>query len=173
MARQQWMKAVEHLRRLIAKAETRRRDLRPRSRDISDIKKMLAGPFLDVRRNPVREIGPIQSELGVPLKRAWRDASERDIAEMTVNLAGLWEVSRVHVLSIGQLLKVGNKMEKERFTEIARTLFINWFSNASGHMETLKRPLARLAGFEGTLYEKRSRARVKRRPHRKARRRDG
>jgi|HubBroStandDraft_4_1064222.scaffolds.fasta_scaffold417904_1 hypothetical protein len=96
--------------------------------------------------SPTAEILPLQARLRPLLRSAWPDASEKEISWLTADLAGLWEVSRVHVILIRKLLKMADKRSKpdlRRLSNIAVEIDINWFSNAPGHMKTMKRELAR------------------------------
>jgi len=92
---------------------------------------------------PASEILPLQAKLRPLLKRAWPDGSEKDISWMTADIAALWEVSRTHILIVKKLLRMGAKPNGSELRQISIDLDINWFSNASGHMQTLKRELAR------------------------------
>src|SRR6202158_546789 len=96
------------------------------------------------------EILPVQEKLRSLLKRAWPDANEKDISWMAADLAGLWEVSRVHVNLVRKLLKMGNTLNRDKLLQISIDLDINWFVNAPGHMQTLKHELAR---FRVRCYE--------------------
>lgn len=156
MPKPSWMRDAESIRALIAKAEADRRNTEPRNRTITEIRSLLAGPLFQ-EREPIREIVPIQHELGVLLTRLSRRLKLNDISSISGPLAGLWEISRVHVLLVAELIKKSKRVDEDQLIEIARQLFINWFSNASDHMETLKRPLSRLAGFEQSFYDKRIR----------------
>jgi hypothetical protein len=98
---------------------------------------------------PTREILPFQNALRPILKLAWRDASDREISWMTADLAGLWEVSRTHIILMKKLLKMNGKLNEQDLRQLAAALEVNWFTNASGHMETLKRELNR---FTRSLY---------------------
>jgi hypothetical protein len=95
------------------------------------------------------EILPLQAKLRPILKRAWPDGSEKDISWLTADLAGLWEVSRVHIALVRKLLRMTNKPNKRKFQEISQALDSNWFSNAPGHLETMATELAR---FKASLY---------------------
>lgn len=152
-----WVRDAARIRALIAKAKANRRNTESRNRTITEIRSLLAGPLFE-EREPIREIVPIQQEVGVLLSRVTRRLNRKDITSISAPLAALWEVSRLHLLLVAELIKKSNPVDEDRLIEIGRQLFINWFSNASGYMETLKRPLSRLAGFEGAFYNMRSRS---------------
>jgi hypothetical protein len=99
---------------------------------------------------PTAEILPLQARLRPLLKRAWPVGSEKDISWMTADLAGLWEVSRAHIILVKKLLRVGGEFNRDKLQQIAIDLDINWYVNARGHMETLKHELAR---FRASLHE--------------------
>ena len=156
MPKANWMREAKALGALIARAEADRRSTEPRNRTITETRRLLAGPLLE-ERNPTREIVPIQDELGVLLRRISHNLNGKDTTSISVDLAALWEVSRLHILLVAELIEKSDGVDEDRLIEIARQLFVNWFSNASDHMETLKKPLSRLAGFERAFYHKRSR----------------
>jgi len=93
---------------------------------------------------PTAELLPLQAKLKPILKRAWAKGGDKDISGLTVDLAALWEVSRVHIILIKELLKMKAKPDKERLAQILVELQVNWFSNASGHTETLERELTKI-----------------------------
>lgn len=95
-----------------------------------------------------REIIPLQQKLRPLLKRAWPDASDKDISWLTADLAGLWEVSRWHVKLIRELLKTRPKGDKGKLQRISQELDVNW-SNARSHLKTFERGLSR---FKRSLY---------------------
>lgn len=143
-----WKEDVNHLERLIAEAKSRRKHSRNRSRD----RRMLSSRLFAVD-DPVREIRPVQDHVGEILCRSWTKGNRDDITSLSVGLAGLWEVSRVHIQLLGELLDVDAGIHERELTELSRSLFVNWFSNAFDHMKSLKRPLSRLAGLEGAFYQ--------------------
>ena len=98
---------------------------------------------------PTAEILPIQKKLLPLLRRAWPEATEKDVSWLSADLAALWEVSRVHAILIRKMLKMGSRPNKSQLQEIAQELDVNWFSNASGHMKTMKGELSR---FKASLY---------------------
>jgi hypothetical protein len=102
------------------------------------------------------EILPLQARLRPILKRAWPSGGEKNVSWLTADLAGLWEVSRVHIMLIEKLLQQGNKLNKDELKGISIDLEINWSSNAPGHIQTLKRGLSR---FRSSLYEQTNRRR--------------
>jgi hypothetical protein len=93
---------------------------------------------------PTAEIVPLQAKLKPILQRAWPKGSDKDISWLTVDLAALWEVSRVHIILIKKLLRMKGKPNKKLLAQIAIELEINWYSNASGHLETLEQELNKL-----------------------------
>ena len=69
---------------------------------------------------------------------------------LVADLAGLWEVSRVHMILVQNLLTIGDRANnRRRLQVVAQELDVNWFSNATGHIETMRRELAR---FKDSLY---------------------
>lgn len=98
---------------------------------------------------PTAEIQPLQNKLKPLLKRAWPDGSERDISWLTVDLAALWEVSRIHIILVRKLLKMGDRLDRAELQQFSQDLEINWFSNASGPLKTMKNVLPR---FKASLY---------------------
>src|ERR1700756_967432 len=74
------------------------------------------------------EILPLQAKLRPILKQAWPDGSEKDISWLTADLAGLWEVSRVHIALVGRLLRMADKPNKRKLQQISQALDISWFS---------------------------------------------
>jgi len=111
---------------------------------------------------PTADIIPLQRELNSLLKRAWADGSEKDINWFTADLAGLWEVSRMHIILLRKLLKTADKLDKAKLQQLSQELDVNWFSNAPRHLATMKKQLAR---FKASLYGY-ARKRPKRRRHR-------
>jgi hypothetical protein len=93
---------------------------------------------------PTAEILPLQGKLRPILKHGWPDRTAKDIGWTTADLAGLWEVSRMHIILVRKLLRMGRKPDRNKLRQILLDLEINWFSNAEGHMHTLKHELARL-----------------------------
>jgi len=93
---------------------------------------------------PTTEILPLQNKLKPLLKRAWPDGSEKDISWFTVDLAALWEVSRVHIILVRKLLKMGDKLDRVELQQWSQDLDVNWSSNASGPLKTMKKVLPRL-----------------------------
>jgi hypothetical protein len=87
---------------------------------------------------------PLERRLRPAVKRLWPDGSERDISWLTADLAALWEVSRVHMMLVRKLIGTANGSGKQRVLDISTDLEVNWFSNASNHMRTMKRELRRL-----------------------------
>jgi hypothetical protein len=118
-------------------------------RQMPEIKKLSSRKKLRLPA-PTAEILPLLSKLRPFLKRAWPSGSEKDISWMSADLAALWEVSRTHITLIKKLLKMGRKPSRANLRQISIDLEINWSSNAPGHMQTLRRELAR---FRRTLYE--------------------
>jgi hypothetical protein len=108
------------------------------------------------------EILPLQTKLRPILKRAWPEGSEKDISWFSADLAGLWEVSRVHIILVRKLLKAADKLDKAKLQQLSQELDVNWFSNAPGYLETMKKELAR---FKASLYGY-DRKRPKHRRHR-------
>ena len=108
---------------------------------------------------PTAEILPLQTKLRPLLKRAWPHGSPKDISWLTADLAGLWEVSRVHIILVRKLLSMAGRPDRRKLQELSQELDVNWFSNASSHMRTMKRELAR---FKSSLYSDN-----RRRPERK------
>jgi len=98
---------------------------------------------------PTAEILPLQAKLTPLLKRAWPNGKETDISGLTADLAGLWEVSRVHIILVRKLLKMADGLDRRRLQDVTQDLDVNWFSNASGHLKTMKRELGR---FKNSLY---------------------
>jgi hypothetical protein len=109
---------------------------------------------------PNREIVPLQNKLGALLSRAWPDGSKRDISWLTVDLAALWEVSRIHIILVRRLLRMGRRFNRAEMQDISQELYVNWCSNAAGHLETFERELAR---FKASLYRENGRKRHRRR----------
>jgi hypothetical protein len=93
---------------------------------------------------PTAEILPLQTKLKPILQRAWPKGSDKDISWLTVDLAALWEVSRVHIILIKKLLRMKGKPNKKLLGQLLIDLEINWYSNASGHLETLEKELNKL-----------------------------
>lgn len=88
------------------------------------------------------EILPLQKKLRPLLRRAWPDASEKDISWFTADLAGLWEVSRWHIKLVRKLLKIHPIRDIGKLQDISQELDVNW-SNARSHLEI----------FEGELQD--------------------
>jgi hypothetical protein len=95
------------------------------------------------------EILPLQEKLRPLLKRAWPQGSERDISFLTCDLAGLWEVSRLHIILVRRLLKTSPELSETDLRDIVMELHINWLSTAPGHIKDMKRKLAQ---FDANLY---------------------
>lgn len=167
MSKARWMSDVKEIRALIAKSEAERCNPELHPRNIAEIRGLLSDPLLEAH-GPIREIVPIQNELAGLLRRVSRKLNRDNVTSVSANLAGLWEVSRVHISLVGTLIKMSDRINDEKLAAVARELFINWFSNASDHMATLKRPLSRLAGFERAFYNDTG-ARRKRAVRRRAR----
>ena len=114
---------------------------------------------------PTAEILPLQAKLAPLLKRAWPGGSEADISGLTADLAGLWEVSRVHIILVRKLVKMVGRLDRRRLQDLSQDFDVNWFSNAASHMKTMKRELARFksslyAGDIGRAYRTKSRRRL-------------
>ena len=60
------------------------------------------------------------------------------------------------MLLLRKMLTTDTRISRQELTEISHGLFVNWFSNASDRMKSLKRPLSRLAGFESAFYQVRN-----------------
>ena len=82
------------------------------------------------------------------LKRAWPDGSKRDVSWLTAELAALWEVSRVHIILVQNILKMGDRPNRRRLRLIAVKLDVNWFSDGPGFMKSMRRQ----ASFTDSLY---------------------
>ena len=93
---------------------------------------------------PTAEILPIQKQLKVLLKRVWPDGSDEDLSGLSVTLAGLWEVSRKHIILIRKLLGMKGKLDRKKLQDISRELDVNWLSYASDHLSELRPALERL-----------------------------
>jgi len=98
---------------------------------------------------PTAEILPLQKKLKPLIQRAWPDGSDKDISWFVADLAGLWEVSRVHIILVRKLLKMADELEREKLQQLSQELDVNWFSNATGHLDTMKKDLAR---FKASIY---------------------
>lgn len=98
-----------------------------------------------------RQILPLQRKLRPLLRRAWPEASDKDIGWLNADLAGLWEVSRWHVKLIRELLKTKPR-DRVKLQRISQELDVNW-SNARSHLETLERELSR---FKRSLYSEKN-----------------
>ena len=98
----------------------------------------------------IAEILRLERQLRPIIERAWPDGSEKDISWMTAELAGLWEVSRKHIILIRKLLKMKRKPDTQKLRQISQELYINWFSDASTYMKTLEPELAR---FKRSLFK--------------------
>ena len=95
------------------------------------------------------EILPLQKKLLPLLKRVWPDASDKEISWFVADLTGLWEVSRWHIALVQKLLRIDNKVDKSNLQEWSEDLDINWFSNAPGHLKTMRKELDQ---FKASLY---------------------
>jgi hypothetical protein len=115
----------------------------PASRQTPQSKNLRIGEKLRIPA-PTAEILPLQQKLRPILKHGWPNRSDKDIGWTTADLAGLWEVSRMHIILVRKLLRMGRKPDRNKLREILLDLEINWFSNAEGHMRTLKRELVGL-----------------------------
>lgn len=152
MSRPKWREDAEHLKRLIKEARARRGKGHNRGRDIREIRRMLSAKFYEID-DPVHEILPVQDHIAGILRRSWANGKRGDVTLLSVGLAGLWEASRVHMLLLRKMLTTDTRISRQELTEISHGLFVNWFSNASDRMKSLKRPLSRLAGFESAFYQ--------------------
>ena len=110
------------------------------------------------------EILPLQAKLTALLRRSWPRGSDKDISWLAADLAGLWEVSRLHIILVQRLVRMMGNANRRGLQDIAQELYVNWFSNATGHMQTMKQELAQ---FKASLYEKSSRSARKRVRHKR------
>ena len=108
----------------------------------------------------IAEILRLQRQLGPIIGRAWPDGSEKDTSSMTVDLAALWEVSRKHSSLIRKILRMKRKPDIQKLRRISQELYVNWFSNASGHLKTLEPELTR---FKRSLFNESPRSPARRR----------
>lgn len=91
----------------------------------------------------------LEKKLRLFLKHAWPDAKPKDISYLSTDLAALWEVSRLHIILVRNMLKMRTKLKRRELQGLSQELDVNWFSNASGHMKSMKGELAR---FKSSLY---------------------
>ena len=90
------------------------------------------------------EIPPLQAKLSPILKQAWKGGSPNDISFLTADLAGLWEVSRVHIKLVNKLIKMKRRPNRKALQQLLIDIEINWFSAAPGHLKTMKGEIGRL-----------------------------
>ena len=86
----------------------------------------------------------IQTTLSSLFRRASPKSLRRDISWMSVDLAGLWEVSKTHQSHIRRLLKCSYPEDRDRIQLLVTEIQINWLSQAVDHLKTLNRILPRV-----------------------------
>lgn len=106
------------------------------------MKKLRLAKFTD-------EILPLEAKLKPLLRLAWPEGSDESISGLTVDLSGLWEVSRKHIAIVRTLLTMGTAMDTDQLRELSQELDSNWLSYASDHMKSLRVDLSR---FQRDLY---------------------
>jgi hypothetical protein len=100
-----------------------------------------------------RDIVPLQRRLKLLLTRAWPDGDKSDISGLTVHLAALSEVSRIHMTLVRTLLHLHKKPDRAKLQDVAQQLYVNWCSDATVYLRNFEPELSK---FKASLYRERN-----------------
>ena len=93
----------------------------------------------------VMKMTSIQQALAALLRRAASPSTDRVISWTSVDLAGLWEVSKNHERHITQLLKCTYPRDRARIENLITQMRVNLLSQGADHLKTLGKSLPQIS----------------------------
>jgi hypothetical protein len=99
-----------------------------------------------------KELLAISAALSTLLHRASPRSTAKDISWMSVDIAGLWEVSKNHERHVRQLLKCSYPRDRAKIENLLTEMLVNLISQGADHLETLQRILPRI---RSAVYQRR------------------
>jgi hypothetical protein len=94
----------------------------------------------------------IQTSLNALFRRASPRSRARHLGWMSVDIAGLWEVSKNHERHVRQLLKCSYPGDRAKIESLLTEMQVNLLSQGADHLKTLQRILPRI---RSAVYQRR------------------